>query len=123
MEQLKEMMNYKYKYDAEDMAMVRIYGFKVKLPEEFDSEEEEYIVGSSTNIVEELLNDKEPSVVSTIKSSSMSPLKKRSFSGSSDEVEGESVNLEHLIATDTLLAFVKNNIQSRLFQNYLTECS
>ena len=78
------MMNYKYKYGGEGVEMMRVYGVRVRLPEDFDSEEEEFIVGSSTNIVEELLKEKEPSVVSTIKSSSMSPLKKRSISGSSD---------------------------------------
>ena len=37
MDQIKELMNYKYKYDGEGMAMIRIYGFRVKLPEDFDS--------------------------------------------------------------------------------------
>lgn len=36
-------------------------------------------------------------------------------------MEAERVNLQKLISTGTLIEFVKNNNQSRLFQNYLTD--
>ena len=68
-------MNYKYKFEADGMPIIRILSITVKLPEDMEeSDEEEYFVHSSTNI-EELLKDKEPSIVSTIKSSSQSPVK------------------------------------------------
>ena len=61
----------------------------------------------------------------SIKSSSQSPVKTASELGSSGELifEGEKVNLETLIKTDELLDYVKNNVQSRHFQNFLGECS
>ena len=78
-----ERMNYKYKFEAEGMAMIRIVNISIKLPEDMeDSDEEEFFVHSSTNI-EELLKDKEPSIVSTIKSSSQSPVKPASELASS----------------------------------------
>lgn len=70
-----DKMNYKYKFEADGMPIIRILSITVKLPEDMEeSDEEEYFVHSSTNI-EELLKDKEPSIVSTIKSSSQSPVK------------------------------------------------
>ncbi len=85
-------------------------------------------MGSSSTIVEELLKEKEPSALSTIKSSSQSPVKKRVFSSDSHNSsqdspgEVEKVNLTKLIGGNGLIEFVKNNTQSRLFQNYLSEC-
>lgn len=92
--ELLDKMNYKYKFDSEGtaMAMVRILSLNVSLPEEFEeSDSDEFIVGglgSSSTIVEELLKENEPSVVSTIKSSCHSPMKQRSSSNSSDEMLG-----------------------------------
>lgn len=37
-------------------------------------------------------------------------------------MEGEKVNLDTLISTNGLIEYVKNNIQSRLFQNFLNDC-
>ncbi len=53
-------MNYKYKFNlSQEIPLLRIYSFTVKLPEEFEeSEEEEYIVGTNSTIVEELLKEK-----------------------------------------------------------------
>jgi hypothetical protein len=36
--------------------------------------------------------------------------------------ESEKVNLNKLIGGNMLIEFVKSNTQSRLFQNYLSEC-
>jgi hypothetical protein len=68
-----------------------------------------------------LLKENEPSVVSTIKSSSHSPLKPRSSSNSSGEFSPSktSVNLPVLISSNKLIDFVKNNTQSRQFQECL----
>ena len=63
--------------------------------------------------------------MSTIKSSSQSPIKPRSDSSNSSQelaLDNEKVNLDNLIETGKLIDFVKNNIQSRVFQNYLSEC-
>ena len=38
-------------------------------------------------------------------------------------MEGEKVNLDILISTNGLIDYVKNNIQSRHFQNFLNDCS
>lgn len=69
---------------------------------------------------------KEQSVDSTIKSSQPSPVKTKSHVCSSDSnnseevsIETEKVNLEKLINNNTLIEYVKNNTQSRFFQNYL----
>lgn len=85
-------MNYKYRFGSKEIPMLRISTISVKLPQEFEeeSEEEDFIVGSSSNIVEDLLNEKEPSVLSTIKSSSLSPLKARSSSNSSGSMKCDS---------------------------------
>ena len=70
-----EKMNYKYKFKGDGMHMIRIFSINVKLPEEFDDSEEEGIFINSSSNIEELLREKEPSVMSTIKSSSQSPVK------------------------------------------------
>ena len=82
-EKLMEKMNYKYKFKGDGMPMIRIFSINVKLPEEFDDSEEEGIFLNSSSNIEELLREKEPSVMSTIKSSSQSPVKPASELGSS----------------------------------------
>jgi hypothetical protein len=76
--------------------------------------------------VDNLLNEKENSL-SAIKTSEPSPTKNRfsslTDSNSSNELEPEKVNLTKLISTNTLVEFVKNNTQSRLFQNFLVDCN
>ena len=53
-------MNYKYRYDLElNIPLIRIHAFHINLPEsllEDSSEEEEFIIDSNSNIVEELLH-------------------------------------------------------------------
>ena len=46
--------------------MIRIHNISIRLPEEFEESEEGFLMNSSNNI-EELLKEKEPSI-STIKS-------------------------------------------------------
>lgn len=66
------------------------------MPEDFeDSDQEEFIVGSNSTIVEELLREKDPSVRSTIKSSSKSPHRKKVknvFSSDSNHSSQENIN-------------------------------
>jgi hypothetical protein len=74
---LVEAMNYKYKYPVDQVIpMLRIYGFSVDLPQEFEESDDEYIIGSSSTIVEELLKEKDNSL-SAIKTSEPSPNKHR----------------------------------------------
>ena len=73
-------MNYKYRHDLElNIPQIRIHAFHINLPEsllEDSSEEEEFIIDSNSNIVEELLKEKEESI-STIRTSEASPTKNR----------------------------------------------
>lgn len=134
---LIEQMNYNYKYTANlNLSIVRIKHFMINLPEEFEeSEEDEFIVESSSTIVEDLLNEKEEPEASTIKSSdynyhlsNVSRNNRINSDSNSDEKdyslnEREKVNLEKLIKTDKLIEYVKSNTQSRLFQAYLGEAT
>lgn len=45
-------MNYKYRYPLDCLPMVRLYGFKISIPQEFEESDDEFIVESSSNIVE-----------------------------------------------------------------------
>ena len=75
-------MNYKFKYPIDNsIQLLRIYSFKVGLPEEFE-ESDEQLLGRSSTLVDNLLNEKENSL-SAIKTSEPSPTKYR-FSSLTD---------------------------------------
>ena len=75
-------MNYKYRYDLElTIPLIRIHAFHINLPEsllEDSSEEEEFIIDSNSNIVEELLKEKEESI-STIRTQKLVPLRTETY--------------------------------------------
>lgn len=53
-------MNYKYRFPIdESMPMLRVYGFKINIPKEFEESDEDYI--GSSNIIDELLKEKDNS--------------------------------------------------------------
>lgn len=44
-------MNYKYRYPLDSLPLVRLYGLKISIPEEFEESDDDFIVESSSNIV------------------------------------------------------------------------
>lgn len=51
-------MNYKYRFNSQHLTMIRIHALKIALPQQLEESDEDFMIGSGSTIVEELLNEK-----------------------------------------------------------------